>query len=393
MSRLSRYQDDVLLDLVGLLYDASGDVEKWTVFAEAASQVFRSTIAHLLSYNPHQRAVLSFNIFYGVTQNKIDDFVNFFVSRPDVPLDELDLRNAFIRLRPGQVCSCYMLPDRAALERSELFQTLLHPNGADYVLGVHILHEFPCYTAFAVMRGANQGPYDAEDVAAMNKLMPHFQRAIKLQKQLLEIDLHRRTALDALNLLPTGIVITDAAAHVLFANSAAERLNREAGGISLQGGRIGADNHSQTTEVRAKLHHAVLSAEAGRLVAGWSIALKRLPPRRPLLLTISPLWGNHLKTSLGFLDRPYGILFINDPDSVQETQVELFQRLYGLTTSEALILKHLCDGLKPQDIADHLHVSIKTVRTHLSNLFAKTSTSRQPELMRLALASQPQAAF
>jgi DNA-binding CsgD family transcriptional regulator len=243
------------------------------------------------------------------------------------------------------------------------------------------------------MRGSDSGPYDAEDVAALNKLAPHFLRAIKLQRQLLEIDLQKRTALDALNLLPIGIVIADADAQVLFVNRTAERLSQEEGGIGLHGGRIWADDRRQTSEIWAKLRRAVLSAEAGELVPGWSAALKRPPPRRPLSLTISPLWGNHLKTSLGFLVRPYGILFISDPDSVQETHVELFQRLYGLTASEAVVLKHLCDGLKPQDIADRLHVSIKTVRTHLSNLFAKTATSRQSELIRLALASQPQAAF
>lgn len=389
-----RYSDGILLDLVGLLYDAAGDVDKWQIFLEAATRTFHSTVGHVFSFNPDTRQTyLNFNLFFGVTAEQIETYADFFARRANRPMEELDLRMPLIQQHPGRAIACSMLPDRAAFERSELYQTLLHPNGLDRLLGLHAIHEPPYYSAMGLMRNEARGPYDAEDVAALDKLAPHFHRAIKLQKQLLEIDLHKRTALDALNLLPVGILIVDADAHVLFANQTAERLGREEGGIRLFGEQVWASDPKQTAEIRAKIRHAVVSAGEGRLLPGWSTALKRPAPHRPLSLTVSPLWGNHLKSSLGFLQRPYGILFLSDPDSAQETHSELFQRLYGLTLTEAVVLKQLCEGRKPQGIAEILGVSIKTVRAHLSNLFAKTTTSRQSELIRLALASQPQARF
>lgn len=389
-----RYPDGVLLDLVGLIYDAAGDVGKWQAFMEAAAATFHSGKGHLLSYNGDARKLfLNFSIYLGLTPEEMEAYISFLASRPEIPLEKLDLRVAASLAHRGQAWSCNMLPNRGAFERSDLYRIVLHPGGCDYSLGIFVPHEPPCHSVMGIMRDSSRGPYDAEDVAALNKLAPHFNRAIKLQQQLLEIDLYKRSALDALNLLPIGIVIVNAQANVLFANRTAQLLGDEEGGINLQGDRVWANQPRQTAEIREKISEVVASAETGKLLPGWSVALKRAQPRRPLSLTISPLWGNHLKSNLGFLKQPYAILFISDPDRAQETHVELFQRLYGLTLAEATVLKHLCDDMKPQQIADCLHVSITTVRTHLSNLFAKTSTSRQPELIRLALASQPQAAF
>lgn len=389
-----RYPDGILLDLVGLLYDAAGDVDKWQTFVEAATRTFHSTVAHLLSFNPDARQThLNFNFFFGATAEQIETFLDFLARHAHIPIEQLDLRTILTRQYPGRAIACSMLPDRAAFERSELYQTILHPHGIDHSLGLTVPHEPPCYSVLGLMRNEARGPYDAEDVAALDKLAPHFCRAIKLQKQLLEIDLHKRTALDALNLLPIGILIVDADAHVLFANQTAERLGQKEGGIRLVGEQVWAADPKQTAEIRAKIRHAVVAANQGRLVPGWSTALKRPAPHRPLSLTVSPLRGNHLKSSLGFLQRPYAILFLSDPDSAQETHAELFQRLYGLTATEAAVLKHLCVGEKPEEIAATQGISIKTVRTHLSNLFAKIATSRQSELIRLALASQPQARF
>ena len=63
----------------------------------------------------------------------------------------------------------------------------------------------------------------------------------------------------------------------------------------------------------------------------------------------------------------------------------LLRERYGLTPREvevALLVLH-GQGVKP--IADQLELSANTVRTHLHNIFAKTRTHRQAELVGLLL--------
>jgi len=52
--------------------------------------------------------------------------------------------------------------------------------------------------------------------------------------------------------------------------------------------------------------------------------------------------------------------------------VQGFARAHGLSPSEELVLRALCEGDSPQEIADRHGVKIATVRTQISNVRAKT---------------------
>ena len=58
---------------------------------------------------------------------------------------------------------------------------------------------------------------------------------------------------------------------------------------------------------------------------------------------------------------------------------------YGLTASEARLLGALLDGKRLEDAAAQFGVSLNTVKTHLQNVFRKTDTTRQSELLSLVL--------
>ena len=57
---------------------------------------------------------------------------------------------------------------------------------------------------------------------------------------------------------------------------------------------------------------------------------------------------------------------------------------FKLTPAEARTLERLLNGSTPTEIAGELGVALPTVRTHLSNIFAKTGAARQADLIRLA---------
>jgi DNA-binding CsgD family transcriptional regulator len=61
-------------------------------------------------------------------------------------------------------------------------------------------------------------------------------------------------------------------------------------------------------------------------------------------------------------------------------------RLYQLTGSEVRVLQAIVETGGIADIATALRVSESTVRTHLKQLFEKTATHRQVELVKLLAA-------
>ncbi len=59
--------------------------------------------------------------------------------------------------------------------------------------------------------------------------------------------------------------------------------------------------------------------------------------------------------------------------------------LYSLTHSEAELVRLLSQGNSLEEAAEVRGVSINTIRSHLRNIFLKTDTRRQGDLVRLVL--------
>ncbi|GAA4590618.1 DNA-binding NarL/FixJ family response regulator [Actinoplanes octamycinicus] len=60
-------------------------------------------------------------------------------------------------------------------------------------------------------------------------------------------------------------------------------------------------------------------------------------------------------------------------------------RIAGLTVREQEVLDLVAEGLTNTEIADHLHIGITTVKTHITALMTKTNS---PNRVRLALAAR-----
>lgn len=60
---------------------------------------------------------------------------------------------------------------------------------------------------------------------------------------------------------------------------------------------------------------------------------------------------------------------------------------FGLTQSEARVAVALTEGKQPAQIADEFNISRTTVTYHMRNIFGKTGTGRQAELVALLLRS------
>ncbi len=61
-------------------------------------------------------------------------------------------------------------------------------------------------------------------------------------------------------------------------------------------------------------------------------------------------------------------------------------RQLGLTPRECEVLLPLCKGLSNREIADELHISESTVKTHVSNLLVKLDVRRRTQVIRKARA-------
>ena len=70
-----------------------------------------------------------------------------------------------------------------------------------------------------------------------------------------------------------------------------------------------------------------------------------------------------------------------------EVAPDLVRRLFGLTESESRLASAIASGDSIDGAAESMGVTVSTARTYLKQVFAKTGTSRQGDLVRMVLTS------
>jgi DNA-binding CsgD family transcriptional regulator len=67
----------------------------------------------------------------------------------------------------------------------------------------------------------------------------------------------------------------------------------------------------------------------------------------------------------------------------EQSVAHRIQQLYGLTTRETEVLDWLIQGERYLNIAEHLYISLNTVKSHAKSIYLKTSTANRNELQDL----------
>ena len=89
------------------------------------------------------------------------------------------------------------------------------------------------------------------------------------------------------------------------------------------------------------------------------------------------------------VDVPSALILVTDPVSGARPPLEALAAIYGFTPSETALASLLVEGHTLKETAGRLGVTMNTVKTHLKQLFAKTNTGRQADLIRLVLQFPP----
>jgi DNA-binding CsgD family transcriptional regulator len=79
------------------------------------------------------------------------------------------------------------------------------------------------------------------------------------------------------------------------------------------------------------------------------------------------------------------VLYVADLEQGVLRRREVLRELYGLTEAETQLVELLCQGSSLDEAAGARGVTLNTARSQLKQVFAKTHTSRQSELVRLVI--------
>jgi DNA-binding CsgD family transcriptional regulator/PAS domain-containing protein len=222
--------------------------------------------------------------------------------------------------------------------------------------------------------------FEPADKRRVEQVLPYVKRALQLRQRCQQIERQTGPHAAALDAMTFGIVICNAAGHVVWANAFAEALGRARAGIALapRGREVGAFLPEQSTELAALIHSAATGG------AGGAITLKGKDRGGKLLVLVTPL-PRSLFQSYG----PSHVLLTlrqapDDPPFSAQTLAALFR----LSPAQGSLAMALYEGKTFEEIAVERGVKVSTLRTHLTNVLVRTGAKNIRELVRL-LASLP----
>ncbi|MGF1639394.1 MAG: helix-turn-helix transcriptional regulator [Rhodospirillales bacterium] len=363
----------LLLDLVTGFYDASMERSPWPpLLARLAGALGAATCAvQFHDYGSGTgRLQHSANIGPGWTRSYEDRFAagNAFLRRDD------RFSSAGAIWTGAQI-----VPD-AELMATDFYRNWLAPQGLLHHLFGVVERQGSVVALLVFARVESAPPFGEREVTLLRLLLPAFQRGFRAGQVHTRTEDLRRVALRALDALPLGVAVLSGSGTVLAANQAARR-NIDAGdALTIADGTLWVDWGWRKLRLRDLLSRLSAKPRTGDGDDVPAFSVPRGLRQKPLSMVLLPADG---RDEFDDRDRPAAVLFIGDPDRPAQISPPIVTQLYGLSRAEARVVALLASGHRLDQVAETLGVTYDTVRKHLKQVFGKTGTDRQAELVRL----------
>ena len=364
------------LSLVSRIYDTANDASLWQAFVDELAEAFGAAVG--FAHQPPGFPMQSVFVTHGL-DHPDPEYLNVFVEHHK---RGLPWALAYVRNFVGRFgLASEVLPDSAVAD-TDYYHDFMKPLGlaACGPMGHTIaLEEGRPSAVIALFKREGERPWRPRDCALGDLLVPHLARAFELRQRA-----HQTSALaEALDRLPTGVMLLDARGHVVLRNRTADRILELEDGLMLHEGMPRAVRAADNAVLHQMIRQVVEAHAAGRPSEGNVMALTRPSGRRAFPLMISAL----LTAGPGHtLHDAIAVVYITDVEGKLLQRAEPLRKLYALTQAEVELVELLCDGWSLEEAASHRNVTMNTARSQLKQIFFKTGTSRQSELVRLVLA-------
>ncbi|MCT8998341.1 helix-turn-helix transcriptional regulator [Chelativorans intermedius] len=224
--------------------------------------------------------------------------------------------------------------------------------------------------ALALYRRDDEEPFCEDDRRLFLRLRSSLSRALTMAEQV--ATLAGRGGLEALESLDRGGILVDARGRVIALNRRAERLLGDV--ISVVHGRLAARNPEDDRALQILIGQTLLH---GPREEGGVILRRML--RRPVCVDALPVPAD---AGPPFLFGRALLVFI-DLEGRPVPRDHVLMHLFRLTRSETALCVELASGRTLAKAAERLRITAGTARQRLKDIFHKTGTHRQSELVAL----------
>ncbi|MBZ8142522.1 helix-turn-helix transcriptional regulator [Rubrivivax gelatinosus] len=283
--------------------------------------------------------------------------------------------------QPGRVMTGDELISTPALRRTDFYRDVLQPRGLLHLLcgvvdqrqrGAHVL---------AAYRAEQAPAFGASQKAELALLLEHVTLSMRSQWRWQEAHDLAHALLRLSDQDANPAILVSAEAEPLHTNPAGSRLLEGRLGLRVDGGRVVAANPLERrllAETIARVAHEAPSPEATRPAV---LTLAGAPDEPGIVVVVRPV-GSVFRRHAGGT-RGLAMLAVRGAQQRHDPASCVFARQFELTAAQARVSAQVFAGQSLATIARSLGLSENTVRSHLKQVFQKTDTHSQMELVHL----------
>ena len=371
-------REERALELVERIYAAVIEPEGWITFLKALSEELGGAAILLSLRIPDVQPPTNPYFCVGLDDAYRPAFVKHAVE--GLPWGSLD--NDVFRGRFGLASE---VVSRDSVPETGLYRDYMQPQGLAPEWPIcHVIsrEEGHPLAGMVIFRREGGPPIGDEELGLLDLLVPHLARAYAIHCQLGDVRQERRALSEVVDRLPMGVILLDANGVVVQKNRSADRILALEDGLAICERRPHVDNAREERTLRTLIANAVKASTHSGTSPGDVMAVTRPSGRRAFPLMVGPLLA---ASPHNISHEAKAIVFVADPEGGPVTTTEVLETLYGLTRAEAALVRLIAKGRSLDEVAAERGVTIHTVRSQLKQVFSKTETSRQGELVHLAL--------
>jgi DNA-binding CsgD family transcriptional regulator len=269
---------------------------------------------------------------------------------------------------------------QSELAQTRFYKEWIEPQGITDALAVNLEKSVTRSSLINIRMDATYGVVDDKARHRMSLLVPHFQRAVAIGRLFSQGKAAEEALTETLDHVEAAVLLVGADGLIVFSNAPAKKMLDER--VLIRDERQSL--HAVDREADGILRDIFVAAQNGDAsvgVRGVAVPLARAPQDRWFAHVLPLTSGN--RQQAGRSHAAVAAVFIRNTAPDVQPPLEAIAKRYKLTASEVRVLDAVLRASSIKTIAETLGLSQATVKTHLQNLFRKTGTSRQTDLVKL----------
>lgn len=273
------------------------------------------------------------------------------------------------------------------LRTSRFWNEWMAPQDMYGGIAIKLMASSSSFWIFDIQRGRHQSAFGAGELALFKSLAPHVARAAKINQKFVSM----QPLASAFSHLPFGAVLLDGHMRIVASNAAADAImSRPRSLLAQAAGQLTSPDAEAMSLLQrmvaqvCKLRDDVIPGTGGDLL----IRGKPGSGSAHLSISVGPLAETEFDNG-PFLPRCAAVFIREMTLDVQAGFEQQVRNLFGLTGREAMLAASLASGHTVKEAAEDNGVAYSTMRTYLENVFRKTETRQQSQLVALLRSLQP----